>query len=425
MMVPSAAPSLAPASQLPSPCFAYVWQPVRPRRAARRAPRADQPAPGEQRSWLAACYWLTPRVERIDAERALLDLGVCTLAEAQEVALGLLRHLDTLDTASAGDTRIGLGPSPLLAQCALIAADQATRIATLTPDTAPPVLRAFPVRLLPRLHPTGTITTEAVERLEHFGLRTLGQIARLDEPTLRRQFGNRLGAILHAISAGQDIRPLIPTAPPRMRRFRLPFVPPAPRERARAALPMLAQRIARHLADEQLQAGTLRLLLVWESGATSSAQSRLRAPIAEASPLARHLEQLADTLAQADAAPSADDTPGIAQPHDVSRIARIVVEVSDLSPVASRQEVFWETAARKHAALAELAGTLARRYPRPPLLRAVRVRPYAIFRAERYELRPLHLPDEGHIPASGDVAAIPKELAASPWDNVPHRMHWW
>jgi hypothetical protein len=44
-----------------------------------------QRAPGEP-GWMAACYRLTTRVERVSARAARLDLGVCTDSEAQPAA---------------------------------------------------------------------------------------------------------------------------------------------------------------------------------------------------------------------------------------------------------------------------------------------------------------------------------------------------
>lgn len=434
------APQPPPASQ--SHTFALVcWLPYPGSRS-----HTDRAAPPEERnSWLAACYRLTPCLERLDATHALLDLGACTLAEARAAVEGLLCHLDTLHAPgapralSSPATRIGLGPTPLLAQLALLAAitqgaASVDRIVAITPDTAPALLRTLPVRLLPRLHPRGTIATETVERLERYGLRTLGQIARLGEPALRRQFGDHLGAILSALAAGQEIRPLVPTPQPRTCRFRLPFAPAASPERALAALPALARWIAQHLAADRLQAGALRLLLVWESGVARSAQTRPRAPIYEADPLARRLQQLTLTLAQAEDTPSAVDMDMAvarcaAPPGEPPRIARIVVELAELRPRIETQGAFWETPARKHAALGELAGTLARRYPRAPLLRAVCVRPHAIFRAERYELRPLGDADMGYADRVAAAPSAPSvrrgEPAADPWDGVPHRLHWW
>lgn len=462
MAVASAAPSpphvLQPPPASQSHTFALVcWSPhPGPRSHGHPAHPAHPVAPPEERdSWLAACYRLTPRLERLDATHALLDLGVCTVAEARAAVGSLLCHLDTLHPPSVPDThdmldmpsspatRIGLGPSPLLAQLALLAATTRgaapnDRIAVIAPDTVPDVLRTLPVRLLPRLHPRGAIAIETVERLERYGLRTLGQIARLGEPALRRQFGDRLGAMLSALAAGREILPLIPTSQPPTRRFRLPFAPAAAPERALAALPALARWIAQHLAAEQLQAGALRLLLVWESGATRSAQTRPRTPIHAAAPLAGQLQQLTLTLAGAEGAPRPDDVDDVAAPRwatppgEPPRIARIVVELADLRPRIETQGAFWETPARKHAALGELADTLARRYPRAPLLRAVCVRPHAIFRAERYELRPLGDAadaDAGHADHAAGALSAPSvrrgEPAADPWDGVPHRLHWW
>src|SRR5258706_13690902 len=60
-------------------------------------------APG----WMAACYRLTTRVERVSARAALLDLGVCTDTEALAGMGGPLRRPAVLGPRAPA----GVGPS--------------------------------------------------------------------------------------------------------------------------------------------------------------------------------------------------------------------------------------------------------------------------------------------------------------------------
>ena len=109
-------------------------------------------------------------------------------------------------------------------------------------------------------------------------------------------------------------------------------------------------------------------------------------------------------------------------------IERALVEVGDLVPLAPEQAVFWQTRARRWAALDQVAETLVRRFGRPRLARARCAIPDAIFPAERYRLLPLGTMEELESsppwrPWSGEAERGP--ATATPWERVPHRLHWW
>ncbi|MGH2484498.1 MAG: hypothetical protein ACRDHE_00665, partial [Ktedonobacterales bacterium] len=192
---------------------------ARPRGASSRTKGSDAAA------WLSACYALTPRVERVSATAALLDLGRCTPAEALAAVRGLLERL----RAHGRHAVAGIGPSMTIAQLALFGSPfQSGRGTTMalrslpapspvrkgagglgsacSPSPraekglggeviliataeAPAFLRGVPVNALAALHGHERVTLEVVERLQRYGLRTLGHLARLGEPALRRQFG--------------------------------------------------------------------------------------------------------------------------------------------------------------------------------------------------------------------------------------------
>ena len=435
----------------PAPHVAYVelrgW-----------APEAGE----DDEAWLAACYRVTPRLEHVSATRALLDLGSCTDGEAAAVSALLLRRLTARgDERPQVRVRIGIGTNVLCAQLAAIApggsaagnalvtrqregraagepagepAPKGLRpqsplsrarsgeieepaIRVLATEAAPGVVRALPVQWLPELHPAGTVTRETVARLEGYGLRTLGQVARLGEAALRRQFGERVGTALAAIAAGRDPRPLVPTPRPAALRCRLVVTAAAhgaPPQRVLAALVPVAERIARQLAADGRQTARLRLALTWQEGGVSAGQVRLRTPTADARQLAQRLSDLCGTLLLAGAE---------------SATERALVEVGELVPLAPEQAVFWQTRARRWAALDQVAETLARRFGRPRLARARCAAPHAIFPAERYRLLPLGTM-EGVDSSSPwrqrqHDEADRGATAATPWERVPHRLHWW
>ena len=341
MPMPAIAMSIPAASATPTPTphVAYVelrgW-----------APEAGE---DDDETWLTACYRITPRLERVSATRALLDLGNCTDGETETVAALLLQRLTALGDGQSR-VRIGIGTNALCAQLALIVprgsvagnAQVTTQcrepageptpkglrpqsppvragtgeageieepaIRVLAAEAAPEVVRALPVRWLPALHPASTVTLEAVARLEGYGLRKMGQVARLGEAALRRQFGDRLGATLAAVAAGHDPRPLVPTPQPATLRCRLAFTAAAhgaSPERVLAALVPAAERIARRLVAEGRQTARLRLVLTWQEGGVSAGQVRLRTPTADPRQLAQRLSDLCGTLLLAGAGWSA------------------------------------------------------------------------------------------------------------------------
>ncbi|HEV2405470.1 MAG TPA: hypothetical protein VGR88_08465, partial [Ktedonobacterales bacterium] len=103
-----AAESVRPSGRATSVLRPFMTEIAQPRGAARKAT-------GDVAAWLSACYALTPRVERVSADAALLDLGSCTPEEALAAVGGLL------DTLHAHGRRAvaGIGPSMTVAQLAV------------------------------------------------------------------------------------------------------------------------------------------------------------------------------------------------------------------------------------------------------------------------------------------------------------------
>lgn len=231
----------------------------------------------------------------------LLDLGRCVDQEGNNEARSLVHHLLAQLSLAGYRACAGLGPTGILAQLALfsryshhlaaspIATPSRARRASAAPPVishlsaaqAPTFLQRLPVTLFPSVYPRGILTPDLVQRLHHFGLHTFGQIARLDESMLRRQFGDFVGAFLAAVAIGADPQPFTPTRLPPHRAFRLRFVSPATPERLLAALPAFCTAIAHWLDEEHMTTQRLSLCLCWATGTSQQTSWTLRQPTAQ------------------------------------------------------------------------------------------------------------------------------------------------
>lgn len=395
--------------------FAYVRiEP--PRRDADRT--ASNPEQIGDDDWLLACARVTALVERCAPRGALLDLGVCTDGEASDALAGLLARL-----AAAGlPARVGVGPGLSLVQLALLRARaRAPAFALVTPAAARAFLHDVPVTLLPRLHPQGSVTPEVVERLRRYGLHTLGHVARLGEPVLRRQFGVA-GTALAAIAAGYDQRPLLPTPLPQRLRFRLRFAEsPATPERALAALPGFVARVAEHLRLTERRVRELRLSTRWERGG----HERVRCTLRDYTDDARHLTDAARRLLLSLLERERPD-------ERDALLDELRLTLLDIVPAAAEQHSFWRTGAQRAAALGGVADTLAHRYGYPILLRPHCSESAAVLAEERHRLVATQAADARHIASQTRRSAprwasgpVPREAPEDVWRDVPLRLHWW
>lgn len=365
-------------------------------------------------AWQRACGHLTRRVEYLSPTCALLDLGTCTAAEALGAVQSLLAHLAVCDMPA----RAGIAPSGCLAKLALLRAPASVAVRLVSPDEAPALLHTTPVALLPRLRVAGVageISPAVVERLQSYGLRTLGQVGRLGELALRRQFGARIGAVLAALATGHDPRPLSPTPPPASLRVRLRVPAGAlESEQVPAVLAHFAGQVARHLRELGRHARTLQLVICWETGARQQAAHTFQQPTSDPVLLLDALRRLL--------------VPRLA-PHDA--ITSLHLTLLDFAPVTPEQATFWRTHAQRRAALEAVAGTLTRRHGKPLLLAPRLTEPDAVFPEERYALThglsDLALADTEAAPARAD-SHQPVPCSDGPWDvwhDVPRRLHWW
>lgn len=408
------------------------------------ATRASEPQHTAARAsvcadWLTCCYRLTPRVQRLSATDALLDLGTCSGAEAVRVVERLLRRLAGMRLSAQADIQadiqIGIAPTAALAQMLVLLAPAHQRITVVTLQDAPALLRRIPVTLLSRLLPGNTISPEMTARLQRYGLPTLGHVATLTEHTLIQQFGSA-GSALAALALGRDPLPFTPTPLPSRLHFRMRF-PSAtvPAEQVLAALPAWAQHIARSLRDAALSVRELRLVVGWDHGATVAARTVLRRHTHDPALLHNALRGLFVSLFQPQQQrpemPASDAdfdelSPGISRP--LANTVRLTL--LDLAPLRPEQGTFWHVRAKQQAALGPVTEALARRHGRALVLCARRVDTDAIFPEERYRLQSIEcVPTERAVATRHTLHSSPSaplSASVSPgWDEVPHRLHWW
>jgi nucleotidyltransferase/DNA polymerase involved in DNA repair len=362
--------------------------------------------------WLEACYRLTSRVKRITADSTLLDLGGSTAAEALSLLQSLLAHL-----AKRGiEARAGIGPTPVVAQLVsqkVAHSNTLWRPLVISASDAPVFLKQIPLKRLLTLAPPDAITVGTLARLQRCGVRTLGQLARLDELTLRRQF-DAVGIQLAAIAQGKSLYPFTPTPAPRVLRFCLRSAAPFTTDDALRQLPRLATGVAEALHEQGYEAGSITVVLQWTSGERTRLDRALRWRVQASRLLAQELERLI--------------VPALNWGSE-EQIDAIRCTLSDLRRLRSSQVLLWpqgRSALReRRKQLRALAHTLAERRKRSVLLASWRITEHAIFGEDGYNLIQLGHETDASPSSGGPAAAVATPQRQDRWQDAPLRLHWW
>lgn len=272
--------------------------------------------------------------------------------------------------------RVGAAASRRLARMVAAAAPPGTlRVAD---GAAADVLAQVPTPVLGRLG----IADETVERLELFGLRTVGEVAKLTRRHLLRQFGKE-GKALHALLAPSDEPPFTAYQPPSSVRVALDIDPPV-REPAGldGALEEALRDGRQALGARRAQRVQVRLTLRRPTRAGSneplhrSADRLLHTATAEATPLRRALRRLVYTLLKQDA-------PGAAADRVRGEVTRLEIELGALTEGKAAQGHLF---AKRPAAQQAVAAVEAR-YPGTML--HVQAQDTGFFPESRYALVPV------------------------------------
>jgi nucleotidyltransferase/DNA polymerase involved in DNA repair len=200
---------------------------------------------------------ISPMVEWVDDTLAYLDAGARDLRWPTEAALAsqLGREVQRLLLVPP---QVGVGQSRFTARAAALAADPG-RARLVPPGGAPHFLAELPVEVLP-------LPGAVKERLREFGLTTCGDCAAIPLPLLQRQFGPE-GLLLNRLCLGRDGATVNHwVAPPPCGVRRVLAGPVEDTEALRFGAPELAAELAVELAQRNLAAGRLRLLVGGEGG---------------------------------------------------------------------------------------------------------------------------------------------------------------
>lgn len=151
---------------------------------------------------MAALRELSPVVEPLSLDEAFVDLagsagGVPTTVAAVRSVAERLRS--TIVDTTGVTASVGVAGSKLMAK---IASEQAKPdgLVVVEPGTELDVLHPLPVRALPGVGPA------TAARLTRFGVKTVGDLARITEPDLVDLLGDAHGRSLHRLSLAEDSR---------------------------------------------------------------------------------------------------------------------------------------------------------------------------------------------------------------------------
>jgi DNA polymerase-4 len=144
---------------------------------------------------------ITPLVEPLSIDEAFLDVGGARrlLGEPEEIAQ-LIRQRVRTETGLA--ISVGVATTKFLAKLASDLAKPDGLLA-IAPGTERDFLAPLPVT---RLWGVGPATRKKLDRM---GLRTIGDVAGLDESTLQHALGTSVGAHLHALANNLDDRAVV------------------------------------------------------------------------------------------------------------------------------------------------------------------------------------------------------------------------
>lgn len=255
-----------------------------------------------------------PAVE--EAQPGGFYLGLAGLEDNDDEALLLCRQQsEAIGRELRLTTTAGIAVNKFTAEAAALSIGPRRALA-LAAGVERPFLSQFPIELLP-------VSAEIQRKLHLFGLRRMGQFARLPPAAVLAQFGWE-GRRAQRLARGQDDRPITPGRNTRCETMTQQFDPPLDNVETLAAVAArLLQHLSGRLTRALLRAGQVDLTLTCADAAHLAAQRVLAEPTADAERLGR----LAATLLR-----------GLSYPDRVSELTLIL---SDLNTPSLHQLSLW------------------------------------------------------------------------------------
>jgi DNA polymerase-4 len=259
---------------------------------------------------------VTPLVEPLSLDEAFLDVTAQT-GEFEE-AEGLARRLkERVWDATGLVVSIGLGTGKAVAKIASDAG-KPDGFVVVPPGTEQAFLAPLPARALWGIGP------RAEERLQAAGISTIGQLAEAGPATLEAVLGS-WGAVISRLARGDDDRQVQPERKRKSVGAETTFAHDLPDGPVlRAELTRMVDRVARHLEDSDLRAGTVGLKLRYADFRTITRQASWPAGTQDRDQVLAAAERLLD---------------GVARPGDHFRL--IGVHCSRLEPAGQGQLTLW------------------------------------------------------------------------------------
>jgi DNA polymerase IV len=213
----------------------------------------------------------TPLVEGLSIDEAFLEVGgLRRIAGTPEQIAVALRERVRAEVGLA--ISVGVARTKFLAKVAS-AVSKPDGLIVVEPEREEQFLLPLPVE---RLWGVGAVTAEKLHRL---GIRTVGQLAELEEATTERLFGRAAGAHLHALARLRDPRPVNTT----QRRGsigsqRALGSRPRSHDELDLMLTQLVDKLARRLRDGDRTARTVVLRLRFGDFAKATRSRSVRVP---------------------------------------------------------------------------------------------------------------------------------------------------
>ena len=248
----------------------------------------------------------TPLIEPLSLDEAFLDVSGATRLFGEGTQIAARIRADVRDELGL-DCSVGVAPNKFLAKLASVEAKP-----TATPDRVlpgPGVVEVLPERILEFLHPLPVsklwgVGPKTLEKLDRIGVRTVGDLAALDEPTVINSLGRGTGAHLLALANGLDDRPVEVSREAKSIGHEETFARDTYLvSEMRTHLVRLADAVASRLRAAGVGARTLTLKVRYTDGFHTITRSTTAAePIDQADAIVELLQPLLDTI---------DPSPGI------------------------------------------------------------------------------------------------------------------
>lgn len=230
------------------------------------------------RAFKVAVAEVAPLIEDRGIDEIYLDLTELP-GGSRELAL---RLKEAVRKATGLSCSIGITPNKLLSKMAS-ELEKPDGVTILGLDDIPTRIWPLACRTINGIGPKATM------KLEGFGIRTIGELAKAEPAWLVEHFGRSYGAWLHEAAHGRDDRPLTMSREPksisRETTFERDLHPKLDREALSRVLLDLCERLAQDLARKGYLAQCIGIKLRFEDFTTITRDQTLSWPIADAASL--------------------------------------------------------------------------------------------------------------------------------------------